>query len=251
MKTPDELRDRAMRFYSRYGPEIEQIKDLLTIKLKQLTLAYTINNRLPPEAVRVTGRVKTFDSFIKKLKRMNWPQFYYPTEVVKDLIGARIVCWFLDDCYGILDFIKSSQHFKVITNNSLPIKDYTQNPQYAGYRAIHVFTEVPYDSVQKVDDAVMVVPEDILCEIQIRTKLQDAWADITHEFFYKARAMGVANKDYETFLADISERLNVEDKTFMKFRNVYQKMSDTKLVDGRREGFKDEALKRFIYRGRK
>jgi len=239
-KTPDELRDRVIRFYSRYGLEIEQIKELLVIKLKQLALAYTINNKLPPESVTVHGRVKTLNSFLKKLKRMNWPKFYYPTEVANDLIGARIVCWFLDDVYGILDFIKASQHFKVVSNGSLSTKDYIENPQYAGYRAIHMFAEVTYDSVQKSDDKVTVVPEDIVCEIQLRTKLQDAWADITHEFFYKAKESGVSDKGYEAFLADISERLAVEDKTFMKFRDVYQKMADKKQTEGRREGFKDE-----------
>jgi putative GTP pyrophosphokinase len=104
--TQDQLRSRAIRFYARYGGEIEQIKDLLAIKLRQLALAYTINNNLPPEAVTVQARTKTLDSFLKKLAHDGWPDFYYPTEVVKDLIGARVVCWFLDDCYGIVDAVK-------------------------------------------------------------------------------------------------------------------------------------------------
>jgi putative GTP pyrophosphokinase len=239
-KTPDELRDRAIRFYSRYGPEIDQVKDLLRIKLRQLALAYTINNKLPPEAVVITGRVKTLSSFLKKLERMGYPDFYFPTEIVRDLIGARIVCWFQDDSYGMLEFIKASQHFTVVDNERTPLKDYIKEPQFAGYRAIHVFAEVPYDSVQKSDNKVIVVPENILCEIQIRTKLQDAWADITHEFFYKAKNLGVNNPDYEAFLADISERLAIEDKTFIKFRDVYQRMADEKQAQGQREGFKDE-----------
>ncbi len=42
--------------------------------------------------------------------------------------------------------------------------------------------------------------------------------DITHEFFYKAKDEGVAHPEYESLLADISERLCIEDKTFIKFR---------------------------------
>lgn len=240
--SPSELKDRVMRFYARYGPELDQIKELLAIKIRQLALAYTINNQLPREAVTVTARVKSAESLIRKLERSDWPQFYYPTEVVKDLVGGRIVCWFLDDCYGLLKFIRTSNHFKVHDDSHFPIRDYIRDPQSAGYRAIHVFAVITYDSVQRkggVDAGV--VPQDILCEIQVRTQLQHAWADITHEFFYKARDAGINSSDYESFLADLSERLAVEDKSFMKFRNVYQKMADAKQAERTREGFRDES----------
>lgn len=70
----DELKERLIRFYSRYGKEVEQIKNLLEIKLKQICLAYTIENNLPPEALIVTARAKTLDSFLKKLERKGYPQ---------------------------------------------------------------------------------------------------------------------------------------------------------------------------------
>ncbi|MFT5505633.1 MAG: putative GTP pyrophosphokinase [Gammaproteobacteria bacterium] len=74
---------------------------VLHIRLSQLALAYTINNNLPAEAVTVSTRVKTLKSFLKKMDKISWPQFYYPTEVIQDLIGARVVCWLVDDCEGI------------------------------------------------------------------------------------------------------------------------------------------------------
>ena len=238
--TSDELRARVVRFYARYGMELEQIKELLAIQLRQIALAYTLESKLPREAVTVTARVKSLDSFLKKLERDAWPQFYYPTEVVHDLIGARVVCWFVDDCYGMLKFVQESQHFKNSQTARLQVKDYIQAPQFAGYRALHVFREITYDRVRREPAGVAVRPEGIICEVQIRTRLQDAWADITHEFFYKAKDHGVEQRDYESFLADISERLATEDKTFMKFRNVYQQLADSKTKKGKREGFRDE-----------
>ncbi len=74
-------------------------------------------------------------------------------------------------------------------------------------------------------------------EIQIRTKLQDAWGDGTHEFHYKARNLGIENKSFESLLADISDRLINEGKTIVKFRKVYQELADEKLKDEEREGF--------------
>jgi putative GTP pyrophosphokinase len=241
--SPQELQERVRRFYGRYGEELEQIKELLAIKLRQLSLAYTLNNRLPKEAIIVAARVKTQESFLKKLAHAGWPQFYYPTEIVKDMIGARVICWFLDDSYGMLDCIKSSNHFVIHDDKSAPIRDYVKEPQFAGYRAIHVFADVTYDSVLRDETkAAIVTPAKILCEVQIRTKLQDAWADITHEFFYKARNFGITNREYETLLADLAERLTVEDKSFMKFRNIYQQMADAKQAADSREGFRESNI---------
>jgi len=239
--TKDELIARASRFYHRYGQELEQIAELLEIKLKQTALAYTLNHKLPAEAVKVTTRVKSLESFLKKVENDGWPTFYYATDVVKDLIGARVVCWFVDDCYGLLKFIKKSNHFSVASNKTHPVKDFIKTPQEAGYRAIHVFANVTYDSVQLLKgDGVSVVPSKILCEIQIRTKLQDAWGDITHEFFYKAKAKGITDKNLQAFLAEVSDRLAGEDKTLMKFRDTYQSLSDDKTLIGKREGFRNK-----------
>lgn len=236
--TKEELKERAFRFFTRYEKEVDQIKDLLEIKLKQICLAYTIQNNLPPEALIVTARAKKLNSFLKKLERKGWPQFYFPTEIVTDLIGARITSWFLDDCDGILNYIKKSSHFDVVDSS---IEDYIKNPKKSGYRGLHVLANVTYDSVQRNENKeITVIPEKMICEIQIRTKLQDAWGDITHEFHYKAKNLGVEDKNLEEFLSDISDRFLQEDKTLLKFRNVYQNLADEKQKSGNREGFKDD-----------
>jgi putative GTP pyrophosphokinase len=236
--TPQELKDRAIRFFSRYGREIIQIKDLLEIKLKQICLAYTIQNQLPPEALIVTARTKTLKSFLKKLEKKEFPQFYFPTEIITDLVGARITSWFLDDCKGILQYIEKSSHFEIVNDS---VEDYISNPKPSGYRGLHLLANVTYDSVQRKEKGeIAVIPQKMICEIQIRTKLQDAWGDITHEFHYKAKHLGVDEPNLEEFLSDISDRLLQEDKTMLKFRNVYQKLADEKQKAGTREGFKDD-----------
>jgi putative GTP pyrophosphokinase len=236
--TTDELKERLIRFYSRYGKEVEQIKNLLEIKLKQICLAYTIENNLPPEALIVTARAKTLDSFLKKLERKGYPQFYFPTEIATDLIGARITSWFLDDCKGVMEYISKSSHFELLENS---LEDYIEKPKASGYRGLHLLTNVSYDSVQRDDNnELSIISEKMICEIQIRTKLQDAWGDITHEFHYKAKNLGVDDKNLENFLSDISDRLLQEDKTLIKFRNVYQNLADEKQKKKKREGFKDE-----------
>lgn len=237
--TPAQLKDRTLRFYHRYGDELAQVAKLLEIRLSQLALAYTLQNSLPKESIIIKSRIKSVDSFLLKLKNMKWPTFYYPTEVVKDLIGARIVCWFVDDCYGLLDYITKGNHFII---NQAEIKDYIKSPMKQGYRAIHIPVEIKYDSVQraKKGGAIRIVNEPILCEIQIRTKLQDAWGDLTHEFYYKNRAHGIQNAQFENLLSSTADRLAIEDKDFIKFRKIYQEIEKNSPKSKTRIGFKDE-----------
>jgi putative GTP pyrophosphokinase len=107
--TTEALKDLAINFYTTHDQEIEQIKTLLEIKLAQICMSYTSAYNLPKEALTVKARVKTLDSFLKKLKKKGWPVFNNPATIINDLIGARITCWFLDDCTGILrSLIESS-----------------------------------------------------------------------------------------------------------------------------------------------
>lgn len=231
--SPNELKDRLLRFYTRYGAELNNVSALLEIKLKQLCLAYTIQNHLPPEAMRICTRIKSYDSAIKKLERKGWPTFYYPTDVISDLVGARIVCWFIDDCYGILEFIKSSNQLSIINDS---IEDYIEHPKESGYRSIHILSNLSYDSVKNDSGKIEIVDDILVCEIQIRSKLQDAWGDITHEFHYKAKSLGIEDQAYGTFLSDVATRLRFEDDVLMRFRAVYQNLADEKTKNGTRRG---------------
>ncbi|HHN8583571.1 RelA/SpoT domain-containing protein [Providencia rettgeri] len=231
--TKSELIERVARFYNRYTAELEQISELLRIRLTQLSLAYTIKNKLPPEAVKVFTRVKSQSSFLNKLEAKNWPQFYYPTEIIQDLIGARVVCWFIDDCDGMKQIIQSTEHILIKEE----IENYIDKPKKSGYRSIHLQGEIKYDGVNRDDGNVEISKNSICCEIQIRTKLQDAWADITHEFHYKAKRDGVSNDVYERVLASFADRLAVDEKEMINIREAYQKLADTKLQEDKREGF--------------
>ena len=63
-----------------------------------------------------------------------------------------------------------------------------------------------------------------LCEIQIRTKLQDSWADTTHEFFYKAKNDGVRDEHYEQLLAGWAKRLASDDDSLISLRDLYLRL---------------------------
>ena len=178
--TPKQVKGRGVQFYARYKNEVEQVAKLLDIHLSQLALAYTLENKLPKEAVAVTTRMKSLDSFLKKLMRKGSPSFYNPTEIITDLIGGRVTCWFLEDCYGMLKQINASKQVKTRKDT---LEDYISEPKKSGYRSIHILAGISYDALVKDNnDRVKVDQQDFVCEIQIRTQLQDFWGDLTHEF---------------------------------------------------------------------
>jgi putative GTP pyrophosphokinase len=220
------LTERAIRFYDCYGDELESISQVLKIRLGRLASAYTVENKLPREAVDVNARVKSLTSFLVKLEKTNWPMFDYPTEVITDLIGARVICWFVDDCYGMLDYIQATKQFRIKPRS---LEDYIRDPKSTGYRGIHILADVSYDRVKTYRKRRAVVEDTMICEIQIRTKLQDAWAEFTHEVHCQVPAE--FQPDYETAIADIANRLAAEDRSALTVRDILQRQVGKKEPD--------------------
>jgi len=232
-KTPEKLREKTARFYARYEPELIQIKNLIEAKLSQICLAYAIENKLPAESFQVIGRVKSIKSFIDKLERKGWPYFNKPTELITDLVGVRIICWFVDDCYGLLDFIKTSKQMDIDMHT---LRDYIKNPKN-GYRALHVLAQTSYDRIKNDNGNMVVVDDKLTCEIQIRTKFQDALSVIVHQFYYGSPETGEKSTALERHLSDISNELYKADKKIMVLRPEHQKLADDATKSKKRQGF--------------
>jgi len=227
--TPKQLSQRAVRFYHRYGEELESIRQLLHIQLDKLALAYTLENRLPRKAIRVVSRTKELKNFLLKLEKKGWPEFYLPSEIVADLIGARIICWFHDDCYGMLSLLRHSKRLKILADS---IEDYNKTPKPSGYRAIHVLGDVTYDQVVHKGNKHQIVAGKMTCEIQIRTLFQDAWGELTHQMHYKIAEQ--EKSKYNELVSSLADRLFTEDKAAVAIRKLIQKEKEKK----QRIGFK-------------
>jgi putative GTP pyrophosphokinase len=223
LNTPSqqELYLKTIELFQRRGAEIEQIRQLLDIRLNQLALAYTTENKLPPESVVVKTRVKTFAGFLKKMEMLKMNDFTYPSHIIHDLIGARVICWFLDDCVGIVNCIKNSNFLYVDPG---AVFDYVAHPKSSGYRGIHLHAKISFERIATSNCEIKLEPHKIVCEIQVRTKLMDAWADLTHEFHYKAKVFGIEEKSLEKVLEAQSKRFHSEDEAFIAIRDLYQKM---------------------------
>ncbi len=216
----ENLARRANRFYLRYGSEVENLCRLVEVKLNQLCIAYTLNNQLPREALEVVTRVKPLTSFIDKLERLGWPEFYYPTDIIRDLIGARVVCWFVNDCYGIRKMIEQSHGFHVHFDET---EDFIANAKPSGYRSIHLMADFTYDSVTRGEGSQELTPRTMVCEIQIRTRLQDAFGQLTHGFPYKS-SNTKAGAQYQEMVAQMAEALAEQDRAASQIRELVREV---------------------------
>lgn len=122
-------------------------------------------------------RIKSDESMRDKLaKRGLALTAYNALRKVKDSIGLRVVCLFIDDVYENASMLKSLPGCSVVQE-----KDFIKDAKPNGYRSYHLILDVITDA-QDVDGN---TPGHYYVEIQLRTIAMDTWAALEHELKYK------------------------------------------------------------------
>lgn len=116
----------------------------------------------------VTGRVKTARSLIRKLREK--PENPRAWDSIRDKVGIRVICATKRDCRA-LD--KALQARWTLLERKLK----TGKPDRMFYPGIHLIVQNP--AIRDQDG------ELIPCEVQIRTRAQDAWSVVSHKLLYK------------------------------------------------------------------
>ncbi len=95
---------------------------------------------------------------------------------VRDAVGFRIVCRFIDDIYDNVAHIRSIPGIAVAAE-----KDYIRQVKPNGYRSYHLIldTEAPYPDPEGR------MPGHFYVEVQLRTIAMDSWAALEHDMRYK------------------------------------------------------------------
>lgn len=139
----------------------------------------------------IAGRIKKFDTIVNKLHRVSGLKL----ATMYDIAGCRIVVDDLEEQLQVCDLFQQSTHF-----DSSKSKDYIKNehPSGSGYRARHL--------VFKFDD--LDCGHTLFSELQIRTKLQHAWAtsDELFDRAYKGKVkFGITDTKEKQFFRRASE----------------------------------------------
>ncbi|MFZ7334188.1 GTP pyrophosphokinase [Streptococcus pluranimalium] len=165
-----------MSIYGSYSPYLSEI-------LNDLTQRIQIANQDMKEKTGVklyehfTARVKSEDSMLEKLSRKGYEiDTYSALKRVKDSIGLRIVCGFVDDIYKTVDFLRQMPDVTIVTE-----KDYIQEAKPNGYRSYHLILEIE----TSFPDCLGNENGKYFVEIQLRTIAMDSWASLEHQMKYK------------------------------------------------------------------
>ncbi|MDR0323751.1 MAG: tetratricopeptide repeat protein [Treponema sp.] len=169
----------------------------------------------------VSGRMKNFESYFSKYLRLlkagdNNPQ-------ITDLLGARIICPFIEDLSAVENIIK--KHFSIVETEK---KGHYTFKEF-GYESIHILIKIPGEITEHRGE-----PGTDIAEIQIRTILQDAWAEVEHELVYKAE-FSPFDEPMKRKLAAVNASLSLADIIFQEIRSYQRKYS--KEMEKRRESF--------------
>ena len=165
-----------MSIHGSYSPYLSEI-------LNDLTQRIQIANQDMKEKTgfklyeHFTARVKSEDSMLEKLSRKGYEiDTYSALKRVKDSIGLRIVCGFVDDIYKTVDFLRQMPDVTIVTE-----KDYIQEAKPNGYRSYHLILEIE----TSFPDCLGNENGKYFVEIQLRTIAMDSWASLEHQMKYK------------------------------------------------------------------
>ena len=160
--------------------------------------------------VKTEARVKTLDSFTRKLE-IKKDKYQNPLEDMTDILGIRIITYYREDLDSILKILK--ENFKIDYKNSA---NKLQSLKYneMGYLSMHYICK--YKSSEKT----LYGCNDFKFEVQIRTALQHIWAQIDHQLRYKTLA-NIPNK-VQRKLFRISAMLESIDDEFDSIKHEVQ-----------------------------
>jgi putative GTP pyrophosphokinase len=171
-----------------------------------------------PSLPTLKVRLKDFDSYFEKYIRIlnngNGPVKDGRPEIT-DLIGIRIVCPFLEEVDTVEAIL--NRLFKVV---EVEKKGSNYSFKEFGYESTHILVEIPEQFIEQYGDCGCGV-----AEIQVRTILQDAWAEVEHELVYKAE-FSPFDDPMKRKLAAINANLSLADIIFQEIRTYQRQFND-------------------------
>ena len=199
------------RLYESYAPVFNEVLANIEAKLKSSIKIASIPT--------FKTRIKSFTSYYKKILRQKPKEAAESKSLVTltDMIGIRVICAFLED----LDIVEQQlvTYFNV---KEIERKGAQQSFREFGYESVHVLIAIPEDCKPK-KELDPPLPDEVVCEIQIRTILQDAWAEVEHELIYKSE-FNPFDKPLRRKLASINASLTLADTIFQEIRDYQNRL---------------------------
>jgi putative GTP pyrophosphokinase len=161
------------------------------------------------------SRIKEFDSFFRKSLRLMEKAGTGTRVRINDLAGMRVICPFMEDVKRVEEALKAEFAVEEIER-----KGAEHSFKEFGYESLHILIQVPDDVKARHPDSDLAI-----CEVQVRTILQEAWAEVEHELVYKAR-FDPKDDPMRRKLAAINAILSLSDLLFQDIREYQRSFMD-------------------------
>lgn len=182
-----------------------------------------VARELAPGAI-VGARAKTIQSFGEKVWRKPKES---PVDEFTDLCGARVIAHTAEEVKAVSRFIE--EHFEIDRENSVDVSQRLEPTEF-GYRSVHYIVsfkgpvfQMPVGDVY-VPGILLKMPNP-RAEVQVRTILEHAWADVCHELGYKAPFE--LPRQLQRELAGVAALLEGADRDFSRLQETLRRYAAT------------------------
>jgi len=204
---------RQVEEFKRQQPNYKLFAEVLADVLRHVA------KKLAPLAI-VQTRPKAVASFAEKCQRKR-AKHDDAINQFTDLCGGRIIVHTADEVRAISEFIE--QHFKIDIENSIDVSQRLKPTEF-GYRSVHYIISFKPGVFPNKDIPVEIPPvlydsklfPNHRAEIQVRTILEHAWADLDHDLEYKS-GFEIPSKWKREF-AGVAAMLETADKSFSRIK---------------------------------
>ncbi|MES2238980.1 MAG: hypothetical protein V4497_01845 [Bacteroidota bacterium] len=234
-----DIRENAIEWYISneliYKKLAKKIDNILTEIFNSRNINYHI----------VNSRSKDIDSFREKI---NNEKYDNPIEQIKDLAGIRIITYVEDEVEIVCKLIE--EIFNIDKVNSLD-KSTELGIDKVGYKSVHFVASLKDDRLKLPEYKIF---ENRFFEIQVRTILQHAWAEIEHDRNYKfsgklpneinrrfkllAGSLEISDREFNNISREIDE-ISKEVETRTKKGNLNFELSSTSVKQFLETRFKE------------
>ena len=192
--------------YSLYDQCGKRAKELLTLLLNQNGLAFH----------SIDCRIKEKESYLNKCKLSKYTD---PINQITDVCGLRIISYTNHDVKEIAKLI--DKEFFVDNENTID-KHSEMDADRVGYLSVHYIVRFNSSRTELTEYSLY---KDIRFEIQVRTLLQHAWAEIEHDRNYKFG--GELPREIKRRFYLLAGMLEIVDTEFDRLSNEIDEYAET------------------------
>jgi putative GTP pyrophosphokinase len=208
----NEQEEKILKEFTDYKPTLEawgkSVDEKLLSVLNELDIEHHI--KIYPKC-----RLKNDDSYLSKALYRRKP-YTDPILDIEDKIGTRVILLKSDDVYRAASLIQASEFWNAkVTKNLQEIIE--EKPNEFDYQSVHIIVWPKEEFEGKSGDELKI----LCCEVQVRTLLQHAFAEVSHDSTYK----GPYKNDKE-IIRNLAKSMALMEATDDYFGEIFDIMKD-------------------------